>query len=101
MEKTMSPTTSAEFPGLFSIRGASGDTVGHWLEGSELMEHWVAEAKSVASDLEHDLARHDLCTMADDIRRLIELADWMQAQSRANLAAARAAQARAAFRENI
>ena len=92
MEEPMFPTMSAELDEVLSIRGERLGAAERWLEGSELMDHWVAEAKCVARDLEHDLARHDLCTMADDIRRLIELADWMQVQAQANLAAAQAAQ---------
>jgi len=52
-----------------------------WLQSEEMMNQWVREAKSLARALEAAFGSGDFHALNDGVRRMVELAGWMEVTS--------------------
>lgn len=52
-----------------------------WLQNAEIIAQWIGEAKTLTRELEHEASRIESERLHDQVRRLIDLAGWMELAS--------------------
>lgn len=62
-----------------------------WLHNEEIVGQWVREARSIAGDLEQDLASGELGAVAEGVRRVTEVLAWLDAAAQESARRARRA----------